>query len=57
MCKFIKKKKIIILTTVNIEDIEKNRVSNKVEEERYPETFRRLRHHQSGATEAEGQFL
>ena len=51
------RKKVIILTTVNIEDIEKSKVSNKVEEERYPETFRRLRHHQSGATESEGHFL
>ena len=50
-------RKKVILTTVNIEDIEKSRVSNKVEEERYPETFRRLRHHQSGATKSEGRFL
>ena len=53
----IVRKKVIILTTVNIEDIEKSRVSNKVEEERYPETFRRLCHHQSAATESEGRFL
>ena len=53
----IVRKKIIILTTVNVEDIEKSRVSNKVEEERYPETFRRLLHHQSEAAESEGRFL
>ena len=45
----LKRKEIIILTTVNIEDREKSRVSTKVEEERYPETFRHLCHHQSSS--------
>ena len=41
-------KRLLLLTTVNTEDREKSRVSTKVADESYPETFRHVRHHQSG---------